>query len=1618
MASNRCVLVPLALNGKESKLFADLMELTHNRDMAKQIWAFTRTDLFRSEFTDVETDENGEPTADVVAEILDLDSVLHKGEEDLSLAVDMGITSRKGNPVEYSSPKPIMDKADSFNAEAKNKIAVVEKKSDGVYVANVTDRTPLEVAEADRNKSRGKLHSALISMLNRIGFDIAFDSNPDYIGIFDPMNAEQNAKNLKTVIRVSNNQEGMDAIPEEVAHLILAGMKNHPLKQRIDAAFTDDVVRRILGDEYNAYVRKYSKGKTPLKERLREEAEGKLFAALLKGQGAEQLEERKIKINQDEYTDEFRRLQEYSAGLSGEEVRAFHRGEAKLTQYQQESLAAVYGRLLSRSVRRGDSVWTNLTGKGNNFRIAQVDGTLFRDIFSTNRNFLMNGELVDLHGNYDNCKCFLTDDGLAGFAIEPDGNLISVFSLNPAKIPNQRGFLYAIADFAKEQGATHLDAYASENQNLEEIYKKTLGFQTASRMEYNMEYDHDDIAENHGNPDVVFMVDSSQKIEERKFGKDEYNEAVDYQKQNARKQRKSQISIPIFQRAWNWAKSRFRKLSEHEIDNAILEAQSSIRAVFDVMQRDDFDTVLDQDLIMKHEAMYELNSQMQKLADIAQEGETILSKKLYIIQNTQSKADTKALRRTINDIRDNLEKQKYVSACCNVLLTIGTDVKQLMRDAAQLGWVYNNTANLNVISSESALLNKITMAIQAYTPYLELLSTLPSLVSRGEVSMKPEDAESIAKNAVQHITQLNNLKADLRQMRFSVLKQLISLYYGDNGGKPENFVETDTNKWESVDMILSHAKRDISAWDTNLFSAGDSRNPLINVIHNIVVRQQAKRNTRINALTARMQEAEAKLHKAGYDNSFVYQYDAEGKPTGFYVAPVDMARYERERQEFIDNLDRQDLDYYEYQKAIQDWDDTHTDWIELNYEDEDGDKRKERLPRMEIYGNPNFQKGWSQAQKDYYEALMQMKMEMDTLLPGTMHSLYLAPQVRKSVTQMFDKDGKGALKTIWGNWKKRYSVVDDNEDYGKDAIGIGADGKKYVLLDFAGNHIKRVPIYFIHKLKDQQDLSTDATHAMFNYITMAVNYAEMGKLANAMQLLQEHVREDYEVGQEDAGKPMVDMFRALGRRYQREYRKTGEGTRTVEHIIRYIDRQFFNETKNKLGNVEMLNPFTGKNFEVSKDSCFNLLLYLTSVSRMGLNVLSGITNASQGEAQMLTEAVTGRYFGVKDLAWSKKEYAKMLPEYMGRFNDVDRHDKMYMLINTFNSSEDFFRDMKDKDFNKSAYKRVLGRGNIYFLNSMGEHYLHTSGMLMVLNHEKVKRLSNPNEEVSLYDVIKQVHDENGWRLELDDDIEFVNKDRSFLMNFSFGDNPAIVKKSDRDKLFENLAVYINKLNADMHGGYSEAEKGNANQQALWRAVLQFRQWMFGMYNKLYSGSYYDAVQNIQREGGYVSMYKFVRGVIADLHNMSLKEALENNKLSVEEKQNVGLAAANAILFTCLMLMVRMTAGWKDKDDRALRMLAYQVKRLELETGALNIAPLPHRFIKNIFTLIQSPAAGIDTLESASQLLNINAYLDDIDAGRYKGWPRALKSAWALSPIYNIQKVIDMKDYNYMFNIFG
>ena len=230
-------------------------------------------------------------------------------------------------------------------------------------------------------------------------------------------------------------------------------------------------------------------------------------------------------------TDEFRRVQEGSRKFSEKGISDFNEGRRSLNDQDRERIGGILGRLLeSNSNGSWHGVQSNLThtnkdGSIGSFNIGKVDGSLFHDIFEVTKTYLYNGELVDLHDDYSDCNCYITSDGLCGFAIEPNGNLVSVFSLSPR---TNKGFLYAIRDFIKQEGATHLDTYESKKQPLQEMYSKTLGFHTAATMDYNMEYDYDDIAKNHGNPQVVFMVDH-EVAEPKHFNKDSYEAAQQYQ---------------------------------------------------------------------------------------------------------------------------------------------------------------------------------------------------------------------------------------------------------------------------------------------------------------------------------------------------------------------------------------------------------------------------------------------------------------------------------------------------------------------------------------------------------------------------------------------------------------------------------------------------------------------------------------------------------------------------------------------------------------------------------------------------------------------------------------------------------------------------------------------------------------------------------------------------------------------------------------------------------------------------------------------------------------------------------------------------------------------------------
>ena len=112
---------------------------------------------------------------------------------------------------------------------------------------------------------------------------------------------------------------------------------------------------------------------------------------------------------------------------------------------------------------------------------------------------------------YSQMKMFLSEDGLSGVAVKPDGDIVSVFVNPNAKAANYigkgGGRGHALVELAKQNGGTKLDAF---DTYLPDSYKKH-NFVETGRDSWNEQYKPEGWNKefyskyNNGEPDVVYM---------------------------------------------------------------------------------------------------------------------------------------------------------------------------------------------------------------------------------------------------------------------------------------------------------------------------------------------------------------------------------------------------------------------------------------------------------------------------------------------------------------------------------------------------------------------------------------------------------------------------------------------------------------------------------------------------------------------------------------------------------------------------------------------------------------------------------------------------------------------------------------------------------------------------------------------------------------------------------------------------------------------------------------------------------------------------------------------------------------------------------------------------------
>ena len=183
---------------------------------------------------------------------------------------------------------------------------------------------------------------------------------------------------------------------------------------------------------------------------------------------------------------------------------------------------------------------------GNRKFYANIDGKIFRDVFEEIYPILDGNLNVDIleESAYKNNINYISEDGLSGFSITPDGDLVSVFNASP-----QRGFLKDIASFIQENVKT-LNCFQGSNNPIAKMYMKAFGFKIASVLDFNkdilikdkgQEFANSFVSQ-YGETPVVFMINPrlypASNLNESTiqwFDKDGYEEAVYYQKEGIKK---------------------------------------------------------------------------------------------------------------------------------------------------------------------------------------------------------------------------------------------------------------------------------------------------------------------------------------------------------------------------------------------------------------------------------------------------------------------------------------------------------------------------------------------------------------------------------------------------------------------------------------------------------------------------------------------------------------------------------------------------------------------------------------------------------------------------------------------------------------------------------------------------------------------------------------------------------------------------------------------------------------------------------------------------------------------------------------------------------------------------
>ena len=379
------------------------------------------------------------------------------------------------------------------------------------------------------------------------------------------------------------------------------------------------------------------------------------------------------------------------------------------------------------------------------------------------------------------------------------------------------------------------------------------------------------------------------------------------------------------------------------------------------------------------------------------------------------------------------------------------------------------------------------------------------------------------------------------------------------------------------------------------------------------------------------------------------------------------------------------------------------------------------------------------------------------------------------------------------------------------------------------------------------------------------------------------------------------------------------------------------------------------------------------------------------------ESICGQYFSVKNLVKADTIFWKELGNYLADVGQPVKHSKLALFMEKFNTMQDFESDIRDQEYAKSRFSRLMTTNSLYVINNAGELWIQNRAALALSqSYRLVDEHGNP---ISVWDSQEVVTDENGVsRLVTKPGVKMANGEK-------FDDSASSIEKFTKKS---------KSINQRMNGIYNYEDRCAAQAYAWGRIGLMFRKWIKPSLNRRYASLNYNFDVDEWEEGFYTTTGRFFMQLVKDLKRGQLDIVASYNHLDPREKANLMRFAVEVGQFVSVCAAFAILKDVKknsDDDDEALakswwfNQLLYQTRRLESEIGSQMI--INPQMIQEAFNILKSPAACVNTWEGVSNLTQLmipSNYTKTLQTGRYKGHTKAYKLFWD-SPLIPMHRTV-------------